>query len=271
LGHPVDHVLDVLRHTLSFDNKNTELICDTCQRAKQTREPFPLSDHVSTELGELVHLDLWEPDKVTSREGFKFFLTIVDDFSRAVWVYLLKSKTEVFYNIMVFYNLIKTQFKKNIKVFRRDNGTEFVNQQFSGFYESNVYNKHLSLKHLRSFGCLAYATILNSHDKFGSRDVKFFEDIFPFKQNSSIGIDKPVQDVNHLNFLTLILLMTYLKYPMMRREGTLALSGMDADASASKNESFAADEDKNNSSEGNGLHDQTQDNVSQDNNGVQNL
>ncbi|GJX06791.1 putative RNA-directed DNA polymerase [Tanacetum coccineum] len=209
-------------------------------QAKQTREPFPLSDHVSTELGELIHLDLWGPYKVTSREGF-FFLTIVDDFSRAVWVFLLKSKTEVFHNIMVFYNLIKTQFKKNIKVFRSDNGTEFVNQQFYRFCESNdiihqtscsytpqqngiverkhrhllnvarllfqggiplhmwseciltatylinrlptsvlngkspydlVYNKPPSLKHLRSFGCLTYATILNSHDKFVSRSKK---------------------------------------------------------------------------------------------------
>ncbi|GJT24664.1 ribonuclease H-like domain-containing protein [Tanacetum coccineum] len=263
-------------------------------------------DHVSTELGELVHLDLWGPYKVTSREGFKFFLTIVDDFSRAVWVYLLKSKTEVFHNIMVFYNLIKTQFKKNIKVFRSDNGTEFVNQQFYGFSKSNgivhqtscrytpqqngiverkhrhllnvarfllfqggillniwseffltatylitrlhtsvmngkspydlVYNKPHSLNHLRSFGCLAYATILNCHDKFGSRDVKFFEDIFPFKQNNLTGIDNSVQDND-------------------------AGHSQDADDSASENGSFAADKENNSNSEGIGLHDQSHDNV----------
>ncbi|GJU36840.1 ribonuclease H-like domain-containing protein [Tanacetum coccineum] len=216
---------------------------------KQTREPFPLSDHVSTELGELVHLDLWGPYKVTSREGFRFFLTIVDDFSRAVWDYLLKSKTKVFENVLVFYNIIKTQFKWNITVFRSDNGTEFVNQQFYGFCESNdylpllnrkspydlVYNKPPSLKHLRSFVCLAYATILNSHDKFGSRDVKFFEDIFPFKQNNSTGINNYVQDND-------------------------AGHSQDADASANENGSFAADEENNNNSEGNGLHDQSQDN-----------
>ncbi|GKD17079.1 ribonuclease H-like domain-containing protein [Tanacetum coccineum] len=35
-----------------------------CQRAKQTREPFPLSAHVSSSLGDLVHLDLWGPYKI---------------------------------------------------------------------------------------------------------------------------------------------------------------------------------------------------------------
>ncbi|GKB94136.1 hypothetical protein Tco_0980273 [Tanacetum coccineum] len=52
--------------------------------AKQTREPFPLSDHVSKSLGDLVHLDLWRPYKVTSSEGFRYFLTVVDDYTRAV-------------------------------------------------------------------------------------------------------------------------------------------------------------------------------------------
>nr|GEW17959.1 ribonuclease H-like domain-containing protein [Tanacetum cinerariifolium] len=164
-----------------------------------------------------------------------------------------------------------------------------------------VYNKPHSLKQLRSFGCLAYATILNSHDKFGSksekcvlvgysnskkgyklwsldnkrimyyRDVKFFENIFPFKQNNSTVIDNSVQYVNHLKNFNTNTLDAYLKYQMMRREGTPALSGMDANASVSENGSFAADEENNSNSEGNGLHDQSQDNVSQDNNGAQNL
>ncbi|GJW27014.1 ribonuclease H-like domain-containing protein, partial [Tanacetum coccineum] len=44
--------------------------------------------------GDLVHLDLWGPYKVTSSEGFKYFLTVMDDYTRAVWVYLIKSKDE---------------------------------------------------------------------------------------------------------------------------------------------------------------------------------
>nr|GEV83579.1 zinc finger, CCHC-type [Tanacetum cinerariifolium] len=63
-------------------------------RAKQIREPFPLSDHKYVKPGELVHLDLLGLYRVSSREGFKYFLTIVDDYSRAVWTYLLKTKDE---------------------------------------------------------------------------------------------------------------------------------------------------------------------------------
>ncbi|GJT38848.1 ribonuclease H-like domain-containing protein [Tanacetum coccineum] len=96
LGHPTDLVLNVLKHSLQFDNK----------RAKQSREPFPLSDHTSKVLGDLVHLDILGPYKVTSSEGYKYFLTIVDDYTRAVWVYLIKSKDEGYR----LYSLARHQF-----------------------------------------------------------------------------------------------------------------------------------------------------------------
>ncbi|GJQ95847.1 ribonuclease H-like domain-containing protein [Tanacetum coccineum] len=126
-------VMNILKKSLNFDKLDKDLCCEVCQRAKQTRESFPLSDHVSSSLGELVHLDLWGPYRVTSSEGFRYFLTVVDDYTRAVWVYLIKSKDEVYHFIIVFNNLIKNQFNKKIKVFRSDNGTEFVNQNVNKF------------------------------------------------------------------------------------------------------------------------------------------
>nr|XP_043620989.1 uncharacterized protein LOC122592753 [Erigeron canadensis] len=109
LGHPADQVLNVLK--LKLDNSSP---CEVCLKAKHVREPFPLSDHTSKAIGDLVHIDLWGPYRVTSREGYKLFLTIVDDFSRAVWVYILKTKAETFDNLMNFYNLLHTQF--NVRV-----------------------------------------------------------------------------------------------------------------------------------------------------------
>ncbi|GKD26492.1 ribonuclease H-like domain-containing protein [Tanacetum coccineum] len=45
LGHPADQVLDALKNTLNLDSHSTfNHLCDTCNKAKQTREPFPLTD-----------------------------------------------------------------------------------------------------------------------------------------------------------------------------------------------------------------------------------
>ncbi|GKE30644.1 hypothetical protein Tco_1446028, partial [Tanacetum coccineum] len=74
LGHPADPVLNVLKDSQNIDKKDNIICCEICQKAKQTRKPFPLSDHKSKSLGDLVHLDLWGPYKVTSSERFRFFL-----------------------------------------------------------------------------------------------------------------------------------------------------------------------------------------------------
>nr|GEZ90222.1 hypothetical protein [Tanacetum cinerariifolium] len=85
---------------------------------------------------------------------------------------------------------------------------------------SIVYNREPKLSHLRSFGCLCYATIVKETDKFSnksekyvligyasdkkaykllslenrnvfySRDVKFYETIFPYKMNKSYNFEK---------------------------------------------------------------------------------
>nr|GEV43462.1 ribonuclease H-like domain-containing protein [Tanacetum cinerariifolium] len=137
LGYPSEHVLRVLKNDINFEETKIDF-CEICQMAKQTREPFPLSDHKSLVLGELVHLEIWGPYKVTSKEEFRFFVTVVDDYTRAVWVYMLKSKDEVFDCILVFYNLLKNQFGKSVKVFRGDNGTEFTNKIFEIFCANNA-------------------------------------------------------------------------------------------------------------------------------------
>lgn len=62
------------------------------------------------------------------------FLTIVDDYSRAAWVYMLKGKDDVYDSIVNFSQMISNQFECNIKVFRSDNGIEFVNNRLQQFF-----------------------------------------------------------------------------------------------------------------------------------------
>lgn len=46
------------------------------------------------ELG-YIHFDLWRLTQVTSSGSRTYFLFFIDDFSRIVWVYVLKSKNDV--------------------------------------------------------------------------------------------------------------------------------------------------------------------------------
>lgn len=61
----------------------------------------------------------------TSSYGAEYFLTIVDDFSRAVWIYLLLDKTKVFKMFMSFVAMVDRQFSQKIKMVHIDNGIEF--------------------------------------------------------------------------------------------------------------------------------------------------
>jgi len=64
---------------------------------------------------------------------FRYFLTIVDDYSRYTWVILLHNKSEVRQHIINFAVFVQNHFKINIKTIRTDNGVEF---SMSIFYAS---------------------------------------------------------------------------------------------------------------------------------------
>lgn len=133
LGHPSHRVVSLLPGVTS--NKDSFKNCDICFRAKQTRQCFPDSSNCSNAIFDLIHCDLWGPYRTTALCGTRYFLTIVDDHSRAVWVYLLKDKTSVSSHLRDFITLIQTQFSKKIKTVRSDNGTEFL--CLSRFFQEN--------------------------------------------------------------------------------------------------------------------------------------
>ena len=74
----------------------------------------------------LIHCDVWGPFRTLSSCGAAYFLTIVDDYSRAVWTYLMLEKSEVQNLIKNFCVMSERQFGKQVKTIRTDNGTEFM-------------------------------------------------------------------------------------------------------------------------------------------------
>lgn len=108
--------------------------CDSYSKAKHTRLPFSNNDNKTNDCFELLHCDIWGKYCTPSFSGASYFLTIVDDFSRAVWVFLLKFKYEASRCMINFHNMVKTQFGKTVKRIRCDNGGEFTSNEMTKFY-----------------------------------------------------------------------------------------------------------------------------------------
>jgi len=98
--------------SLSFDSNAT---CDICQFARQKKLHFLLSLFVASHKFELLHFNIWDPLYVPFIHNHRYFLTILDDYSRFVWIVLLKSKSEVSQHVKFSLLLLKTSFMSLLK------------------------------------------------------------------------------------------------------------------------------------------------------------
>ena len=94
LGHLSSSRLDFeAKHLLNFPFQSNNA-CDVCALAKQSRLLFSVSSISSVRPFELIHCDIWGSYKIASLSGAKYFLTIVDDYSRFTWVFFMHHKSE---------------------------------------------------------------------------------------------------------------------------------------------------------------------------------
>ncbi|XP_022880683.1 uncharacterized protein LOC111397952 [Olea europaea var. sylvestris] len=76
----------MLQSTILDLNVNTIHQCDVCPTAKLHRLPYVSSEINSSTPFDLIHADLWGPLSTTAIDGSKYFLTLVDDFTRCTSV-----------------------------------------------------------------------------------------------------------------------------------------------------------------------------------------
>ena len=237
LGHPSPARLKLLSNVLSPGTVSLEHNCAVCPMAKQTRLPFSLSSISSHVPFALLHCDIWGPHKLKSTSRARYFLTIVDDYTRCTWIFLMTHKSETQSLMKSFVTFVRSQFSTTIKAIRSDNGAEFLSlreffldngvefqrscvytPQQNGVVErkhrhilivarallfqanlplsfwgecvltavylinrlptpllsnqspyERLYSRSPKLDHLRVFGCLCYATVVQPLQKFDSR------------------------------------------------------------------------------------------------------
>ena len=57
---------------------------------------------------ELVNTDVWDPYRTESTLEFQYFVTFIDDYSRCTWLFLMKTRAELFSIFQKFYAEIRT-------------------------------------------------------------------------------------------------------------------------------------------------------------------
>ncbi|KAH9649106.1 hypothetical protein KPL70_025861 [Citrus sinensis] len=73
-----------------YDSAGVLLATGTQSNGKSSRTSFKTTVHKTKGTLDYIHSDLWGPAQTTSLSGAKYFISLIDDYSRMVWVYLLK-------------------------------------------------------------------------------------------------------------------------------------------------------------------------------------
>jgi transposase InsO family protein len=82
-------------------------------------------------------MDLCGPSRHEGTWKEKYFMLIIDDYSRLTWVYFLKEKDEAFEKFKIFKALTENQIGNKLKEVRSDRGGEFMSSDFKEFCDKH--------------------------------------------------------------------------------------------------------------------------------------
>ena len=105
-----------------------KFICETCSEGKMIKEINRNPDKRATSPLELVHCDLAGPVDPAAKDGYRYALNFVDDYSGVMFVYFLQTKDQTVRATEKF--LADAAPFGQVKRIRSDNGGEFTCQDF---------------------------------------------------------------------------------------------------------------------------------------------
>nr|KYP42748.1 Retrovirus-related Pol polyprotein from transposon TNT 1-94 [Cajanus cajan] len=148
LGHMSERGLKILaeRNLLSGLKMVTLPFCEHCVTSKQHRLQFAKVTTRSKHILDLIHSDVWESPEI-SMGGAKYFVSFIDDYSRRLWVYPIKKKSDVFPVFKEFKAQVELDTGKRIKCLRTDNGGEYIDGDFLAFCKQEGIKRQFTVAH----------------------------------------------------------------------------------------------------------------------------
>ncbi|CAJ2666261.1 unnamed protein product [Trifolium pratense] len=126
LGHPSTSIFKFIQHHFSLgSNKFPQSDCNSCQINKSHKLPFHESTLTSTYPLEIIFSDVWT-SPVLSIDGLRYYCLFVDHYTRYIWLYPMKLKSDVQSIFPKFKTLVENFYQHKIKVLYTDNGGEYI-------------------------------------------------------------------------------------------------------------------------------------------------
>jgi len=129
LGHPAPPLVRRIlskHHLPVMPHKPFVQLCPACQHGKLHKLHFGATPSVSSVPLELLFLDVWGPAPLLSFNNKRYFLCIVDDFSKYIWLFPLTQKYDVLATFTQFKSMVENFFDRSIKSIQTDGGGEFL-------------------------------------------------------------------------------------------------------------------------------------------------
>ena len=123
---------------LKFDHKLDLGFCEPCVHGKNHRQPFPQSSGRKTNQPlELVHSDIC--GKIGSKS--------LSGGTHHVWVYIMKSKSEVFRLFIDWKTMVENVSGRKVKTLRTDNGGEYTSREFELYLTREGIHHETTIPH----------------------------------------------------------------------------------------------------------------------------
>ena len=94
--------------------------------------------------GALSWTTIYGPNPSITLSGYEYYFTFIDDYSRNTWIYLLKTKDEVFRKFKEFKALIENHSERRIKILITNNGGEYTSKYFESFCKEDGIKRELT-------------------------------------------------------------------------------------------------------------------------------
>ena len=93
-------------------------VCTACLEGKFAKLPFPYPAIKSATPLEVIHRDVWGPSPTIFVDGFRYYVSFMDECTRFTWIFPMRNKREVYSIFVSFHAFLALSFLPIYAFFR---------------------------------------------------------------------------------------------------------------------------------------------------------